>query len=77
VPEHASSHARLPPASLSRSTPKGKERERRASNEPVRNERAEWVIDLLETQRGSEGWVLGDRVILVLGSKLEVGSSLL
>ncbi|WVW79545.1 hypothetical protein I302_101514 [Kwoniella bestiolae CBS 10118] len=47
----------------SASSEKGKSRESQRS----RSKRADWVIDLLETQKGAETWIDDQRVILVLG----------
>ena len=39
------------------------------SVQSARRRRADWVVDLLETRKGSEAWVERDRVVLVTGSE--------
>ncbi|WWD06928.1 hypothetical protein V865_005025 [Kwoniella europaea PYCC6329] len=46
---------------------KGKSKESPGQQQRQRSKRADWVIDLLETQRGAESWIDDQRVILVLG----------
>ncbi|OCF79038.1 hypothetical protein I204_00982 [Kwoniella mangroviensis CBS 8886] len=46
---------------------KGKSKELPGQQQRQRSKRADWVIDLLETQRGAESWIDDQRVILVLG----------
>ncbi|WWC91032.1 uncharacterized protein L201_005972 [Kwoniella dendrophila CBS 6074] len=59
----------------SSSSEKGKSKELSSTNsnqglygqEQVKRKRADWVIDLIETQKGAESWIADQRVILVLG----------
>ncbi len=78
VPENSMSRARSSSSSALRASGKGKDRDLREATLPrdnsseslqVKRKTAGWVVDLLEAQKGAEGWAERDRVILVLGSE--------
>jgi len=84
VPENSMSRARSSSSSALRASGKGKDRDLREATLPrdnsseslqVKRKTAGWVVDLLEAQKGAEGWAERDRVILVLGSEFTPAAS--